>query len=205
MAFQKVVATAEIDHIFTLNGVLVQNTHYAFLPGGYGLADLQALADKIDLVFPTTFVTEQPPEAIYIRTEVRGLEFENDQVASQGLSNGPGTNGTNTMPNNVTFSIKKSSGLTGRSARGRVFWIGVPNGVIDPVNENLVTGVWAAAVVADIDFIRTQIATVGLWQAVLVSRVKDNLPRTEGKTFPWLSTTNIDLRVDTHRGRLPQL
>lgn len=203
MAFQAVPETVEIDRIYTLNGVLVQNVYYAQLSGGYGQADIQALADKIDLVFPTTFVTEHPAEAIYVRTEVRGLADPNDIVAEQGLSNGPGTHPSVALPNNVTFSIKKTSGLTGRTARGRTFWIGVPTNILQAANENLVTGVWAAGVVADVDWIRTQIATVGLWEPVLVSRFLDKVKRPTGVTFPWTGTSNIDLQVDTHRGRMP--
>lgn len=203
MVFQPVPETAEIDIIFTYNGVTVQNVHYARLPGGYSLADLQALADAVDLVWPTTTINDVPAEVEYVKVEVRGLEFENDQIAQSDLSAGPGTDPTAPLPNNVTFAIKKSSGLTGRSARGRVFWIGITKSKIDPEDENLLTTTFEATVVADIDFIRVTIASVGLWEPVLVSRFTGGEARAEGKTFPWISTSSTDRRVDTHRGRLP--
>lgn len=204
MAFQPVPEVAEIDHIFTLNGVTAQNVYYAKRPGGYALADLQALADAIDLVFPTTMNNDMPLEVTYVRTEVRGLALENDQVATQALSTGSGTITGGVAPNQVTFAIKKSSGQTGRAARGRTFWIGIPRANIQVPDENLITSAYAVSIVADVNFIRNQISTVGLWEAVLVSRWLNGVKRAQGVTFPWLSVSNNDLRVDTLRGRLPK-
>lgn len=203
MAFQKVTDVAEIDHIFTLNGVTVQNVHYARLPGGYTQTDLQALADAVDGVFLTTFQTEVPPEVDYIRTEVRGLAVENDLTAVASAGAGTGTHVGESLPSQVTFAIKKMSGLTGRSARGRTFWIGVAQTELQGASQNLLVAAYAALLVANVDFVRIIIAGVGLWEPVLVSRFLDKVKRSEGKTFPWTTTTNVDLRVDTHRGRLP--
>lgn len=205
MAFQPVADTAEIAMIFTNNGVTVQNVYYALRPGGYGQADLQALADVIDAIFLTTFMTEVTVECAYVRTEVRGLAVINDLIATQNAGAGIGTHIGAPTPNNCTFAIKKSSGLTGRSARGRTYWVNIPRQVLDATDENLVGAAWAAAVVANVDFVRIQIATVGLWQAVLLSRFTEGVQRPTGFTFPWLATSNVDLRVDTMRGRLPQV
>lgn len=205
MAFQPVPNTVEIDVIYSYNAVIAQNTFYAELAGGYVLADLQDLADAIDFQVATTWLAEQPAEAIYLRTEVRGLAEENDITADQDVSTGPGTHVGTALPGNVTFSIKKTSGLTGRSARGRTYWIGIPNGELNPLNENLVEAVWAAAVVDNVGLIRTAIAAVGLWLPVLVSRFSGGAQRTEGVTFPWTGEVNVDLRIDTLRNRLPVL
>lgn len=204
MAFQAVLETAQIDHIFTLNDVTVQNTYHAKLPGGYVLTDLQDLADRIDGVFDIGMLSDMPEDVIYVRTEVRGLELENDQIAEQDAGSGPGTHAGQVLPNNVTFAIKKASGRTGRSARGRIFWIGIPETELNSANENNIKQTYATSIVADIEFIRTSIAAEGLWEPVIVSRWSDGVKRSPGTTFPWVSTSNVDLRVDTHRGRLPQ-
>jgi len=203
MAFQSVPETVEIDHIFTLHGVTVQNVHYARLPGGYAQADLQTMAGQIDGIFPATWVTEVDSDVTYVRTEVRGLEFENDLTAQDATSTGPGTHVGSSLPNNVTFAIKKSSGLTGRSARGRTFWIGVPSNETEPTDENFLLAAYAALIVADVDFVRISINALASWEAVLVSRFSGGAKRAVGVTFPWLSTSNVDLRVDTNRSRLP--
>lgn len=204
MAFQSVPETAEIDVIYTLNGAIVQNVFYGRLTGGYGLADLQALCDKIDLRIAGNWLADQPAEAIYVRTEVRGLEDENDLTVEQNLSAGVGAHAGAALPNNVTFSIKKTSGLTGRSARGRSYWIGLPKTELQAANENFLNAAYAVLLVANIQSIREGIETVGTWQAVLVSRFAGGVKRDDGVTFPWIGETNVDLRVDTNRGRLPE-
>lgn len=205
MAFQSVPETAQIDHIFTMNGVTVQNVHYARLPGGYSQADLQAVADAVDLVFDLSYKNDMTDEVAYVRTEVRGLEFENDVTAETNTSAGVGTLVGTVSPNQVTFSVKKSSGLTGRSARGRTYWIGIPRTVLDATNENLITVAYADALVANLDAMRNTLNSVGLWKAVLVSRFSDGVKRPFGVTFDWNTNSFVDLRVDTLRGRLPVL
>jgi len=203
MAFQAVPLCAEIDMLYTLNNVPVQNVFYAKLPTGYIQTDLQALADLIDAIFLATIAQEMPPESVYVRTEVRGLGSPNDLTAQQNAGAGVGVHAGNALPNNVTFAIKKTSGLTGRSARGRTYWIGIPNGIPTGADENYLQSTWVTNAVADIDYIRTQIATLGLWEPALISRWSNGVKRTEGEVFPWVGTVAVDERIDTHRGRLP--
>jgi len=203
MAFQKVVDCVEIDMIYTYNSVPAQNVFYARLVGGYSQAQIQTLADAVDGAWAATFPGDQPVEVSYVRTEVRGLAVPNDITAQSVVSAGPGTHTGNALPSQVTFSIKKTSGLTGRSARGRTYWIGIPDNELEGADENFVKAAYAAQMVADIDFIRSTIEGTGAWEAVLVSRWFENVKRSEGEVFPWTGTTNVDLRVDTNRSRLP--
>jgi len=205
MTFQSVPDVAEIDMIFAFNQVTVQNVFYAKLTGGYVEADLQALADQIDTVFLATWQTEQPVEVSYVKTEVRGLAFPNDIVVEASAGSGVGTASSGTLPNNVSFAIKKTSGLTGRSARGRTFWIGIPRASLDAADENLLLVAFADDIVANVDFVRVSIDTVPVipWAAVLVSRFAESVQRPFGVTFPWAGTTRVGLRIDTQRARLP--
>lgn len=205
MAFQKVVDTVEIDMIFTQNGVLAQNVFYAKLDGGYSLTDLEDLAARIDLQWDGTWKPRQVTEVLYLRTEVRGLAVENDLIAIDGTSTGAGIHAGNALPNNATFCIKKQSGLTGRSARGRTYWIGIPQGELVLLDENQLEPVYTALLVDAVDDIREAIDSVGLWEPVLVSRFSGGVARSEGVTFPWISSTNVDNRVDTQRRRLPTI
>lgn len=203
MAFQKVTDTAAIHINYTQNGEAVQNTFYAKLLGGYVLSDLIALAANIDDTIEADWRPDQVAEAVYVETEVRGLAIENDLIARDNTGGGPGTLVSAPLPNNVTISIKKESGFTGRSARGRTYWIGAPRTELDAANENLFTATYLATVVENVDKVRIAIGNVGLWTAVLVSRFANGSQRTEGVTFPWITTSNVDLIVDSQRGRLP--
>lgn len=203
MAFQAVPDTVEVDIIYTLNGETVQNVFYAELPGGYTLADLSALANVMDAQVQGTWKAQQPVEAVYVRTEVRGLAVVNDLIASNNSNAGPGVKVGGVFPNNVTFSVKKTSGLTGRSARGRTYWIGVSNAESPGGDENFLTATYVAGIVNAVDSIRNSMDATPLWVPVLVSRFTGGLERPTGVTFPWVDTLAVDDRLDTHRGRLP--
>jgi len=203
MAFQAVPDTAEIDHIFTLGGVTVQNVHYAERAGGYTQSDLQDVADAIDTVFAITYVTEVCDDVAYVKTEVRGLAFENDLVVEQNAGAGVGTHVGNSFPNNVTIAIKKLSGLSGRSARGRSFWIGVPRNETIFDDENRLEPVYVTQIVDDIQAVRNLISGLAGWNAVLVSRFTGGSKRPAGVTFDWADTVATDNRLDTQRARLP--
>lgn len=203
MAFQSVPNTAQIDIVYTLNNKPVQNVMYAEHPGGYNLADLEALAAAVDAAVGANWFPEQPQEASYVRTETRGLEEENDLTASDNSSAGAGSATSATLPGQVTYSIKKVSGLTGRSARGRLYWIGVPRGFLDTADENFISQAYSTNVIANVEAVRVAINGEGTWEAKLVSRFSNNVKRAFGVTFDWVGVTAVDLRLDTLRGRLP--
>lgn len=203
MAFQPVPDTVEVDVIYTMNAEIVQNSFYASLAGGYAIADLDLLAAAVGVAIVASWLPQQNADALYLRTEVRGLAFENDIVAEDSVGNGPGLLGGVPLPNNVTFAVKKASGFTGRSARGRTYWIGMPQNKLQIANENLVIAAYVTSVVAAVDAIRVAINAATSWSPVLVSRFADGVKRTTGITFPWIGTSNVNSVVDTLRGRLP--
>lgn len=203
MAFQRVPNTAEVAVIYTLNGIVCQNVFYGEFAGGYSLLDLQVLAGAVDAAVGVGWLPDQPAEATYLRCEVRGLDTEFDLFTTDNTSTGVGTDVIPSLPNNVTFSIKKISGLTGRSARGRSYWIGIPRDKLKGTDENELTTAYTALIVANIELIRTTIAAAAGWAAVLVSRVSNGVPRTPTAiTFPWVGTVAVDERIDTQRPRL---
>ncbi len=203
MAFQPVVDTVEIDIIYTQHGEAMQNVFYAKLPGGYVLADLAALAVGIDAQVQGTWKAQQVIEAFYSRVEVRGLAVQNDLIATNNTSAGVGVLLGGALPNSVTLAVKKESGLTGRSARGRCYWIGASLGKLKPSDENEFQTVYVDDIVFAVDSIRMQIPSIGLWEAVLVSRFSEGVPRATGLTFDWNSSVAVNEVVDTQRGRLP--
>lgn len=201
MAFQRVPETAEIDTIYVQNGETVQMTFYGRFVGGYSQGDIDALANNCDLGVFNFFLPIQTLDTTYVRTEVRGL----DQIVDlQGVANaGAGVGGIAAagLPNQVTYAVQRNAGLTGRSSRGRVYWIGLPAGDLSP-DENFLTSIKATAVVLAIENMRLTI-NAGGWIPVIVSRFTGGAQRTEGVTFSWVNTLGVDERVDTLRGRLP--
>lgn len=200
MAFQAVPDTAQIAVQYLQNAEVLINTFYALKPGGYNLTELAQLANSIDAAIGASWLPIQTFDSIYDRTFVRGLAFENDQEVVDQSFNGPGLIAFRGAPNNVTVSVKKSSGQTGRSARGRIYWIGLPVADLD-TNENRVTPAAAIAIEAAVEAVRVASAVLG-WQPVLVSRFGAGVKRPVGITFPWVATLMVNDNVDSQRRRL---
>lgn len=201
MAFQAVPETAEVNTIYEQEGITLQMTFYARFEGGYSQTDVQNLANLADFGVGAYFLPIQTDGVSYIRSEARGLAVLNDVAASANANAGPGLNASGSLPNQVTIAIQRNAGLTGRSARGRIFWIGLARDDIS-ADENFVNPLDVTAIVAAVANFRGQLDQSG-WDPVIVSRYTGGSQRPEGVTFPWLNTLAVDARVDTLRGRLP--
>jgi hypothetical protein len=105
------------------------------------------------------------------------------------------------MPLNVTLAIKRISGLTGRSARGRIFWSVIPISGMQ-LDRNYVTQAWRDDAVAACNGLSVLGIGAG-WLPVIVSRFSGGAKRPTGVTFPLTAYTTTDLRVDSQRNRLP--
>jgi hypothetical protein len=200
MAFQSVPQTAEIVIKYEGNQVTSNNVLQAKLVGGYTLADLVLLAAAVDAAVVADWLVRQTQDQDYISTTVRGLEFINDEETVNNDGAGPGGVLVSGLPGNVSFSVKKSSGLTGRSARGRLYWIGIPDNKL-AVNENQLDSVYAQQVEDAVEAMRLAIDATA-WAPVIVSRFLDGLPRATGATFAWIATVAVNENIDSQRRRL---
>jgi hypothetical protein len=153
------------------------------------------------LAVDVSWLPIQSIEAVYSQTLVRGLALLNDQETVVTTGAGPGGDIGAGLPSNVTFAVKKGSSLTGRNARGRVYWIGLPLAHLGP-NENILIPAEAAAIVTAIEAMRLAI-TATVWTAAIVSRFLNNAKRPTGVTFEWTESSSVDDNVDTQRRRLP--
>lgn len=200
MAFQAVPDVAEVTLIFTQNLETITNTFHAEKVGGYVQADIDQLAQKVDNSLPAGLLIEMSQDCVYERTEVRGLAVENDLFGVDGTNSGPGAKLVEGLPNNVTLSLKKISGFTGRSARGRWYCVGIPEDMLAS-NENVYDPVRVDGFLAGVEVTRASVATAG-WVSVIVSRYTGGAERPSGVTFPWVGTVAVNNNVDTQRRRL---
>ena len=200
MVFQAVPDTAEIVIEFFANTVTMKNVIHALKPGGYSLADLTVLASTVDANVASAWLAEISQDVSYVQTTVTGLASINDLQVIDGSSSAIGLVAAPALPGNVTLAVKKTSGLTGRNARGRLFWIGLTTGQLD-ANENQVGSATAAAIVSNIESMRASIAGT-VWTPVIVSRFLNKVKRATGVTFPWTGNSTVDRNVDSMRPRL---
>lgn len=201
MAFQRVPETAEAIVRYTAGIKPVVMTFYARFIGGYSTSDLIALANNVDTRVGNNFLPIQTDDIVYNSTLVRGLDKINDEEVIDSDNTGFGGVVSKGLPNNVSFAVKRLSGLTGRSARGRIFWVGMPDTDL-ATDENFLTGPASLAILGAIDLMRTSLALSG-WTPVIVSRFTGGVKRDPAVTFVWTLTGITDERVDSQRGRLP--
>lgn len=100
-------------------------------------------------------------------------------------------------PQQVSYTITLNTGLSGRSARGRIYGVGVP---LEYTNGNRLTEAAQAALQSRWTLVRTAMETAGHALQV-VSFMEDGVPRVEGRPLPVLST-QARFPLATQRRRL---
>lgn len=201
MAFQSVPDTAEAVIQYLQNSVLFTNTYYFRYTGVYMLSDLQQLAADMDLWAATEMLPLLNASCTYVQAHVRGLDEMNDLEAIDATNTGVGANGSAPLPINVAWALKRLSGQTGRSARGRVYIGGLATGDLQ-ADENFLKQTSGDGF-KDAHSDQGTYLTDGAWTPVIVSRYSAGLPRSVGKTFNIDAWEYTDLRLDTRRDRLP--
>lgn len=202
MVFQPVLATAEAVIVGAINLVQVTMTFYARRAVYYDQEQIDQLAGGMDGWFSGSILPSLASDYSYFYTSVKGLELQNDFQAIDASGAGPGGDPNQPPPNNVAYCVKRVSGLTGRSARGRVYVPAIPRSELT-ANENYVTATWRDSIVANFNNIQSNIGPLG-WQEVIVSRYSNGVQRPNfAETFDIAEWTYTDSRVDTQRRRLP--
>lgn len=200
MAFQAVPNVAEVTIIFTQNLETITNTFHMLKALGYDQTDINFLAGRADTQAGVQLLPEMTTDCVYERSEVRGLSVENDLFAFAAASSDSGALVATGLPNSATLSIKKSSAFTGRSARGRWYFNGLPEDGLAS-NENQWAAATADGAVAAIEALRVGVEA-GDWVPVIVSRYTGGVLRPVGVTFPWIATVAVNNNVDSQRRRL---
>lgn len=109
-----------------------------------------------------------------------------------------GSVAVDSLPGNVAYAVKKTTGYAGRNARGRIYFGGLPENV---VTGNEVGAGFRATLLSSLNDLKTAIeSTLPDVTMVHVSRYLNGLPRIQGAYWHVLSFA-ADLRVDSQRRR----
>lgn len=204
MAFQSVPNVAEIKVHYHIDNFPMMNTYHAELPGGYDTVDLEVLAARIDSLAVPTLLALQSLHCHYVRTDVLGLEDENDILVTDNTNAGTGGIFNFAVPRNLAFVIARRSALTGRSARGRVFVCGIPDNTLQQseVGNSQIFTSKADEFLDEVDNFRIIIDGTASWEAVIVSRWNNRIKRSVGITFNWINSNYQSLKLGSQRERL---
>src|SRR5690349_4687518 len=116
---------ASVELIFLLNGEVVENTFHVRKGSPYSASDLSALRAIFDTWHSAHYKTAQGPAASLYRIRSKALDAVGSPIEDYFLPTPrAGTESGTNLPNNVTMAFKLSTGLAGRSYRGRIYVVG---------------------------------------------------------------------------------
>lgn len=207
MPFIPVPFCAELEFLCTYDAQKVENTLGFSFEGPADTTALEQLAALMKSWWVGAFGTNLVAAVSLNVIKIRALDTEESPSIeySTGL---PvlGTGSGDGAPSNVAACISFSTGLVGRSRRGRNYVFGMPKA--DLVISTLDSG-WLAAVAAAYNDIPTVIADSG-WTWVVISRFHGvdpdtgrPIPREEGISAAVVNALFHDNTSDSQRRRLP--
>lgn len=180
-------------------GALAQNRMYFGATSPVTVEQLQEVTDALYDVIIAQLIpnTSNDWSLTGIRAvdaaEEEGLFFndENDYPVVGGAAD------VGVPGNQVSYTVTLDSGLTGRSARGRVYGVGLPTSY---VGGNILNNTGRSALQSVWTLIRTAMETAGHATQV-VSFVDAGVPRTEGRALAVVAF-NVRFPLATQRRRL---
>lgn len=129
-----------------------------------------------------------------------GLRVDSTTIPASVTGGGTG----NQIQNGLSLSVTARSGLAGRSQRGRTFLVGLAEGNLSNIGDNLITSTVAVSVVDAFNALIGAIHTADSHSVLsVISRRHDNAPRITGVTTPIIQYGLHDLFLDYQRRRAP--
>lgn len=199
MAFIPVPGVVEVTPVFRQDSQEAVNVLHVRPVGAITPAAMTAIASIYAVWWIAAIKPIAAPNLSLQEVRCRNLTTESAGGVSYttGLPSA-GTVGSGALPNAVTLAVKWSTGLVGRSFRGRTYHLGLSE---IQVTDNTVEPVALAALLNAYDELREEYAAQD-YPMVVVSRFTNNAPRVTGIATP-ITTVTINNIVDVQRRRLP--
>lgn len=205
MAFQSVPYTFSVLLNYRWQNEPCQNELFYLTEAEfYDNETLESLLTQIDVWVAAEWLALLPSDLAYFSTEGRGLMLAEDITGISITNSGSPGAASNVGPNNVAKAIQRTSGLSGRSQRGRIFF---PLGTsyLQTGNQNYVD---AGAINAVVDALELLPSNEDMGAGVIcapciVSRWGNGVLRTPALTHLITSWGISDLTTDSMRRRLP--
>jgi len=163
-------------------------------------ADLAALQTRLQDWINTSYRTLLPTDVTFTGLKLTSQQSINDIQLQTALALA-GTVAAPSAPNETTYCVSLRTGVSGRSARGRFYWLGLA--VANIATQNRVGALFRTNVTASVQTLIGAIAADG-YQWSIVSYISNGVPRPGGPVyFPVLTATTTDDIVDSQRRRRP--
>lgn len=206
MAFIPVPGVIEVklDHTYFGTGGKGMVMHYIINGGGaWTIPDINDCLDALVTWWDTHLQPLMSPQVTLNRIRARDLSTVNslqgETTAGLPLT---GTRSGTPLTANVVLALKKVTGFTGKSFRGRVYHFGLCSG--DVINTNYCTTATINSLEAAYNESLVLVGGLNNYDQVLVSRYADKQPRTTGILTLIQDFQAVDQRFDTNRKKLPK-
>jgi len=197
-AFIPAPNTARVRMVYSLFGQTVMNVFYWQGDAPLIASDLSGLADEVNIAWAARFKPVQAPDVELLYIEATALDT--DSSPSVTLAVGvAGTASGVSFPGGTTLAIKFSGGVSGRSGRGRMYWIQLHTAQI---SGDQVTSADVAAIVGLVSDFFDDIETATGLTHVVTSYCHDGAWRTTASNTPVVNYIATDNNVDSQRRRL---
>jgi len=200
MAFQPVVNCAEVAVRWTSNLQICTMTFHFLYGSAYDQAALNALAGQMNAWAVAEFKPLLSNQVTYDFCEARGLTTANDLFSVNGAGAGLGAAASPPLANHSCLAVKRITGFTGRSARGRVYY---------PLNASNVDSNEDFVIPATVNLIEDALNEVDdaagavSWVHVVVQRWADGVKLAAGVVRTVTGYVAVDGEIDTQRRRMP--
>jgi len=191
---------AEVTMTFLQDGQYLINKHAFLNTAGWDEGSLNNLGTAVREWWDTNLKAKVTNQVQLVAIECVDL------TAGSGLGTAvttglpiTGTSAQPAPPNNVTLSIKKATGLIGRSFRGRTYHVGLPENV---VTNNTVDTAFVGQLRDAYDALKQPLGALIPVDLCVLSEWADGAPRTEG-ICTVVTGIGVDPIVDSQRRRLP--
>ncbi len=199
MAFQPVPNTSRLAVVYSRGGVLMVNVFHFYRDGQWGAQELELLLDAFSNVWLTEVMPNLSTAVLVNRYEARGLRSQIDDYAALfPTTPHAGGIGGDLTPGNVAFCITHTTGLAGRSARGRTYFGGFSE---EDVSGDAISQQRALNLRNALFSMRT--ATLGAgWVPVVVKRYENKVLLPTAEVLPVTGYRFTDTILDSQRRRL---
>ena len=201
MAFQPAPGIVQVEIRQLWDSQRVENVlHFASANSNDATA-ITTLADDLRASWRTNVMPLQSTTVQLASVYARSLDTAIAPAYESFPANAQfGDNGSPAMPNNVSWCLKFTTGLTGRSGRGRLYVVGLTE---NQVGNNAVNQTVADDWVVAINAIFSTAAADG-WQPVVLSRVQAGVRLANAIGYAITGIGYTDRVIDSQRRRLPQ-
>lgn len=200
MAFVPFNNTIKIEAVYIQDGQYVENVLHYIVDETPNVDTALSLAESWFNWWDTDLKVLQPNTVSLVKIKWTIMENDNDpggewttQLPEVGTYNSPA------LPNNVTVAVRLVTPFRGRSYRGRIYHVGLTEGV---VTGNTVSQTYLDSLIAAYGDMVSLTTDVGPAILGVASRFHNGVERSLGVITPVVSIF-VDPIVDSQRRRLP--